>query len=446
MSAQVAVVTRDGDGRVESSGEPLVAVTSSPAARQSPGVKTTQRNARPRGTGGLEFRKTQAGQTIIYARWREGTTHRRKRLGVMRASGSRIGLTKKEAEGLLRELLAGSPDAPSVSERVGVEDAAKRYIASKRLGLKPATLVDYESITRCHLPYFSGKRLDEVDDDLVERWRDRMLEGVSPKTAANAMTFLGGVFRHALRKKWINHNPMQGVPKPTAKRSHDIRFLTREEIAALLRAAPKDATGQLDCAAILVSAQTGLRQGELLALRWKDVDFAASVVRVRQSAGLGGVDTPKSRRSNRATPLSPQAAAALEGVFQASRWRGDDDYVFAHPATGRVQDASNLRKRFADILKAAQLDRHVRWHDLRHSFGTSMAAAGAPMRAIQDWMGHASITTTEIYADWSPDPSQGVAFAERAFGADPLLSGGAPVARNGASRANLTYATERDMM
>ena len=69
------------------------------------------------------------------------------------------------------------------------------------------------------------------------------------------------------------------------------------------------------------------------------------------------------------------------------------------------------------------------FHELRHTFGTQMAAAGAPLRAIQEWMGHADASTTEIYAHYAPDPSGGGArFAERAFGADPQASSAAAVA------------------
>ena len=60
--------------------------------------------------------------------------------------------------------------------------------------------------------------------------------------------------------------------------------------------------------------------------------------------------------------------------------------------------------------------RPVRFHDLRHTFGTAMAAAGAPLRAIQEWMGHRDYKTTSLYADYAPDPSQGAAWAEAAFG------------------------------
>src|SRR4051794_28122032 len=159
---------------------------------------------------------------------------------------------------------------------------------------------------------------------------------------------------------------------------------------------------------------TGLRQGELCALRWRDVDWTVAVVRVRRTYSRGVYGTPKSRRSVRAVPLADRAATELERHFQRSAFQGDDELVFAHPETGNPYDASKMRKRFGDAVAAAGL-RPVRFHDLRHTFGTRMAAAGAPLRFIQEWMGHRDYKTTSIYADYAPDPSQGVAYARRAF-------------------------------
>lgn len=170
----------------------------------------------------------------------------------------------------------------------------------------------------------------------------------------------------------------------------------------------------------MTAAMTGLRQGELIALRWKDVDWTAGVIRVRQTFTHGAWSTPKSKRSSRAVPLADVLAGELERHHKASQFQGDDGLVFPHPATGTVLDASALRKRFKRALSRAGL-RPVRFHDLRHSFGTAMAAAGAPMRAIQAWMGHASVTTTEIYADYSPDPTNGAEWAARAFAPRPVV-------------------------
>ncbi len=75
--------------------------------------------------------------------------------------------------------------------------------------------------------------------------------------------------------------------------------------------------------------------------------------------------------------------------------------MFCHPETGRPYDASRLRKRFKAAVERAGV-REVRFHDLRHTFGTAMAAAGAPLRSLMEWMGHADLSTTLLYADYSP--------------------------------------------
>ena len=133
-----------------------------------------------------------------------------------------------------------------------------------------------------------------------------------------------------------------------------IRFLSPEELDALLRAVPTDdVLGATDHALYLTAAMTGLRQGELVALRWRDIDWAAGVVRVRRSYSRGEWGTPKSRRSSRAVPLADRVAAELDRHFSRSAYRTDDDLVFCHPQSGAPYDASRLRKRFYDSMARA---------------------------------------------------------------------------------------------
>jgi integrase len=116
--------------------------------------------------------------------------------------------------------------------------------------------------------------------------------------------------------------------------------------------------------------------------------------------------------------MANRLASELEQHFQRSRFRADDDLVFARPNLGSVLDPSKLHKHFKAAVERANL-RPVRFHDLRHTFGTRMAAAGAPLRAIQEWLGHRDYRTTSIYADYAPDASQASVWAERAFGCGP---------------------------
>jgi integrase len=192
-----------------------------------------------------------------------------------------------------------------------------------------------------------------------------------------------------------------------------IRFLQPDELDAVIRSVPDDTLGLVEQPLYRTAAMTGMRQGELLGVRWIDIDWPARRIRVADNFTRGRIDSPKSHEG-RSVPMADRLAGELERHFQRSGFTGDDDLVFCHPETGKVLDPSKVRKRFKQALSRARV-REITFHELRHTFGTQMAAAGAPLRAIQEWMGHADAKTTEIYAHYAPDPTGGAAFAERAF-------------------------------
>ncbi len=375
---------------------------------------------RPAGTGSLTERSDRAGRRTWYAKFRSGDRQVKRRLGRVREPGSTLGMTRRQAEAELRKLIERESALPSGPERIDLETAAERYIhhVEHVRGRKATTVADYRANSRRHLvPFFRGRSLDAIDPQMVEAYLSAKLrEGLSRKTIQNHLTLLHGIFSHAVRRGWSMRNPVAAADLPSqAGTDPDIRYLGVEELEALLRAVPDDTLGRLERVLYLCAAMTGLRQGELVALRWRDVDWGAGVIRVRRSYTRGEFGAPKSRRSVRAVPMADRIAAEMERHFGRSRHTGDEDLVFAHPDTGGPYDASRMRKRFGDAVRGAGL-RHVRFHDLRHTFGTRMAAAGAPLRAIQEWMGHRDYKTTSIYADHAPDPSNGRRWAEAAFG------------------------------
>ena len=138
--------------------------------------------------------------------------------------------------------------------------------------------------------------------------------------------------------------------------------------------------------------------GELLALRWRDVDFAGATIRVRASWAGRSLTTPKSGKV-RSVPMAPDVASALAQLGRRVRWVGDDDLVFAGEV-GTYLDGSALRRRYKAALEEASL-RSLRFHDLRHTFGTRMIAK-ADIRRVQEWMGHADIQTTMRYLHYAP--------------------------------------------
>ncbi|MHB8696008.1 MAG: tyrosine-type recombinase/integrase, partial [Solirubrobacteraceae bacterium] len=240
-------------------------------------------------------------------------------------------------------------------------------------------------------------------------------KGLAPKSRANALGTLHSLIEFAIDEDWMaGENPVKRVEKPVRLETDpDVHFLETEEVEALLRAVPDDDLGRVERVMYLTAAMTGMRQGELFALRWRDVDWSARRIRVRRNFVRGEYGTPKSKRSSRSVPLASRVATELELLFQESQWKRDDDLVFAHPETGRPIDRSKLLKRFKAALKAAEV-RPVRFHDLRHTFGTRMAAQGVPMRVLQEMMGHRDFKTTLIYADYAPSERE-TEWVEQAF-------------------------------
>jgi integrase len=239
------------------------------------------------------------------------------------------------------------------------------------------------------------------------------------KSVRNYVGTLSAIFRFAMhpRRKWASSNPCDVIDLPPVRTSAETRFLTTPEIDALAEAAVTGEHHGLDRALYVLAAMTGLRQGELIALRWQDVDRATRRVRVRRSHVLGEFDSPKSRRSERSVPLSHRAASELDRLFLETRWGRPSDLVFAEPVTGEVLRRGALMRRYRRALKAAGIESTHRFHDLRHTFGTAMAAAGVPMRTLQEWMGHRDLATTQRYADYAPNEKE-VEMVDRAFGDD----------------------------
>jgi integrase len=129
---------------------------------------------------------------------------------------------------------------------------------------------------------------------------------------------------------------------------------------------------------------------------------------------LGEYDTPKSRRGARSVCRWPTVAGELDRLYTALGGPSEDALVFADPVTGEPLDKGATLYRYRKALKAAAIDPTHNLHGLRHTFGTRMAAAGVPMRTLQEWMGHRDIKTTQRYADYAPSQHES-ALMERAW-------------------------------
>lgn len=219
--------------------------------------------------------------------------------------------TKRTAEAWLQEVLsqARRGTLPGLrSPAVMFAEAAEEWmrLIEQDRGRKPSTVKDYRNVLRSRLlPTFGERPIDSITPADIEHWR-HSLEGLSNRSKNELLIQLHGIFRRAQQVYGLESNPLALVEKHPLRPSGDIEVFSPEEVWSLVRAA----ASETDAAIFLTAAFTGLRLGELLALRWRDVDFSGTTIRVRASYALGALTTPKSGKL-RAVPLAPDVASAL---------------------------------------------------------------------------------------------------------------------------------------
>ena len=341
-----------------------------------------------------------------------------RKVGAVRTEGRADGLTKAQAERELRRLREiDSPRAAPSGQRVTMEEAGEELCQRLELkGRKKSHRMTVASDLRNHIaPFFGDLTLDRITPEDIERYVAAKRRALAIKTTRNHIGTMHSVFEVGLRKGWCQRNPVKLADRPTIKKSETrIQFLEQGEVEALLAATyPDDAFGRIEPTLYLTAAMTGLRQGELIGLRWRDVDFAARKVRVVSPYVRGEFGDPKSEGSGRSVPMAERVAEKLRELRERSLYSRDRDLVFCHPESGKPLDRSKLVRRFKQALDRADVHQ-ITFHELRHTFGTRMAAAGTSMRTLQHWMGHADIKTTQIYAHYQPGEQEADA-VDRAF-------------------------------
>jgi integrase len=325
----------------------------------------------------------------------------------------RHGLSKTQAEQALRQAMLADLERPGATPQALTVGDLGSVLSSRleRQGRKPSHVESVRYHLKAHiLPLLGGEPADLLGVDDVQRLVDRLVRlGRSPKTIRNVIGTLHATLEIAVERGARERNPCRMVALPVDQRERPLRFLTQAELARVLAAEPPDEASQLERdywpplrLLVLTAAMTGMRLGELSALRWDDLDMGAMKVRVRRSFVRGHYSTPKSHRSMRAVPLAAPLVAELDTWHKRTVWNQDHDLVFAGPYTGRPINRRPLLAFFKRALERAEV-RPVRIHDLRHTFATTVAASGGvSLRTLQEWMGHLDARTTQIYADYMP--------------------------------------------
>lgn len=278
-----------------------------------------------------------------------------------------------------------------------------------RAGRKQSTVDQYAGLVRVHaLPAWTSTRVATIRPSAVERLLLDLESSLSASSRRSLYAALRSLFAAAQRDGLIGTNPVERVQRPRSAKSEP-RALTATEVRALIEAAGSDRLA----VTIGVVAGTGLRRGELLGLRWEDLDLDTGEMHVRRSLSRASDGlrerAPKSDSGIRTVPLAPAVVQLLRSHRKAQaierlavpHWE-DPGYVFTSE-TGSALEPRNWSAWYATVAtRAGVSDRGA--HALRHYAATAMLSSGATVRDVADVLGHSSpVVTLEIYARAVPE-------------------------------------------
>ncbi len=422
--------------------------------------------------------RTHGGQAFYEAKFRYQGRQIKRRVGPAwldpdPATGEWVPRRGRIADGFYDERRAHVAAAQIVARYVAEADDQKRVHRERRAkgvsfrevahaylgwledikGAKPSTLHDYRYLlAEPGVPKKRGKGViaghimaalgDRPAAKITTRQVEELLTTiaatrVSARTVNRHRAMVSAIFNYGMRESTFHlpANPAAAADKRREPHPGPLVYYRVEEVEALARAladgehrtargyAVSEAEGATqraedlqDAEMVRVSAYAGLRLGELLALRWRDVDFGGHALTIGRAISAGVEASTKSGRVRR-VPLPDQVAAALDRVSRRADFTGPDEMVFCN-AFGRTLDTSALRRRFARAQTAAGV-RPLRWHDLRHTYGSLLAANGVDLVTIQAVMGHSALATTGRYLHARPASDQAATFT-RAFEPSPV--------------------------
>ncbi len=374
---------------------------------------------------------------VAYRRWRDSNGDQRfKRVGVVWAKRSRDGqyrdrrnppegaLTIKQATDRAEEIEAEteaslaeqSTDALSTGEE-SFETVALAWLdhGEKTARWKPSTVQDRRHTIHAHLsPAFGSRPVRAITPEEIRAWWEglhdprrkapkrkasegegsrkvsRLSDGpLSDRNANKLLAELRACFNFAAARYGLASNPTSSIKLHRQATTDRPAFYSPEEIEALVRAAESDQ----DALAFRLAAYSGLRRGELVSLRWRSIDFARSSIYCDEAVS-GGQDSRTKSGKGRTIPMARVLSEALAKARPDDAQ--DDDLVLVGAIPGEKLDGSALRRRFIKARVKAKLP-EVRFHDLRHTFGSVAVDGGASLVQVQAWLGHADLHTTMIY-------------------------------------------------
>jgi integrase len=326
--------------------------------------------------------------------------------------------SKKVARTMLAERISECSFTRSGSAEMTVRDFVERiwkpYLDRK--GVKPSTRQGYESLLNRHvLPAIGELTLQEVAPLHVEDFVQQKLRGgMTAKSVRNLVNMVSGIFSLAQEDDLISRSPIRKRHKPSVQRAQKTAW-SSEELAKIIAEAPSRHTALFACLAL-----TGARIGEVLALKWKAVDFHRHVLRIEWSLWHGQLVSPKTMASRRCIPMAGRLEEILTEHLEQSAHLAPDDFVFCK-SDGTSLDPDLLRRDVLypvlDRLGLPRGSRDAGFHRFRHSFATVLNQETGDLKTAQAVLGHTDCQlTANVYTHATDSGTRdGVNAVERAI-------------------------------
>ena len=345
----------------------------------------------------------------------EGSVYRRKDGRVVgeyvEANGKRryvSGKTKTEVKAKLRKLLADRDEGIAYdSENLTVGAYLLRWLEAMKGSVRERTWERHEQVVRLHLePIIGNVRLDRLNALQVQSLYGRKLEaGLSPRSVEIVHATLHKALKQAVRWLLVPRNVAEATtpPRPVGK---EIKPLSREQARALLDAA----RGEPLHAFYVLAVTTGMRNGELLGLQWRDVDLDPGTLRVRRTVFNAVVSPPKTAAGNRTIRLTGMAVAALSEHRLATAKERISEWVFPSRRGTPLSVHNVYNRSWKPLLERAGLPVSTRMHDLRHTCDTLLLSRGVPVKVVSEMLGHGDVAITlGVYRSVLPDMQESAA-------------------------------------
>jgi len=274
---------------------------------------------------------------------------------------------------------------------------AEDWIASKKQNLRSTTWEVYEGHTKNHFSDLGHIKINRITTARIEKFIfARQEQGMKLGTLRKILVTLNQIMTYAVRHKYIAHNPVRDAERPRGQGAIEdkkITVLSVEDIQGFL----KQVTDKKYQTLFMLAITSGARQGELLGLKWSDIDWTNSQIHIQRTYNKGRWFAPKTKSSQRRIDIGPSVVQALK-EWKLACLPNDLNLVFPNEAGQPINYSNMVNRVYLPALKAAGIAR-IKFHALRHTTASLMIEQGENIKYIQSQLGHSSPTVTlNVYA------------------------------------------------